>query len=361
MEIKVAFYGATVKELRRAWRQAVEQGNRRLVLRLSALLSLSDGATVAEVAARVGVSASSVYAWLRAFIVRRFESWGYGTAPGRPSKLTPTQKARLKDLVAAGPLAAGYPTGCWSGLLLQDLIYREFGHLYNAHYVCTLLHNLGFSYQKARFVSDHLDTERRRVWLTETWPGIVRLARQRGALLLFGDEASFAQWGSLSYTWAPIGQQPLVPTCGRRKAYKVFGLIDYCGGRLFCQGHSGRFTAQSYCAFLASVLAATDQPLILIQDGAPYHTAAATKEFIAAHADRLTVYQLPSYSPDYNPIEHLWKNMKRRTTHNRYFPEFEALCTSVEEGLAYFQARPSEVKRLMGTYLDHIADLDIAA
>ncbi len=263
--------------------------------------------------------------------------------------------------MAAGPLAAGYPTGCWSSLLLQDLIWREFGHLYNAHYVCTLLRNLGFSFQKARFVSDHLDAERRRVWLDQEWPAIVRLARQRGALLLFGDEASFAQWGSLAYTWAPRGQQPLVLTCGRRKAYKVFGLIDYFSGRLFCHGQTERFTAQSYCAFLRTVLAATTQPLILIQDGAKYHTAAATKEFFAAHAARLAVYQLPSYSPDYNPIEHLWKNMKKRTTHNRYFPEFALVCASVEEGLAYFQAHPAEVKQLMGTYLDHMADLPKAA
>ena len=165
----------------------------------------------------------------------------------------------------------------------------------------------------------------------------------------------------MSYTWAPRGQQPLVLTCGKRKAYKVFGLIDYFTGRLFSHGQTERFTAQRYCAFLATVLATTTQPLMLIQDGAKYHTAAATKEFFAAHADRLSVYQLPSYSPDYNPIEHLWKNMKRRTTHNRYFPEFALVCASVEEGLAYFQAHPREVKRLMGTYLDHMAGLDVAA
>jgi len=275
--------------------------------------------------------------------------------------LTPTQRERLKGLVAAGPLAAGYPTGCWSSALLQDLVYRTFGQCYNIHYLCTLLHNLGFSYQKARFVSDHLDEERRRVWIQEEWPAILRQARQRGALLLFGDEASFAQWGSLSYTWAPVGQQPLIPTCGKRKAYKVFGLIDYFTGRLFSHGQTERFTAATYCAFLDTVLDATDQPLMLIQDGARYHTAAATTEFIAAHADRLSVYQLPSYSPDYNPIEHLWKNMKKRTTHNRYFPEFDLVCDSVEEGLAYFQAHPAEVKRLMGTYLDQMAQLAIAA
>ena len=361
MKIKVAFYPTTVKELRMAWQEAVRRGHRRLVTRITALLYVSEGVAVAEVAERVGVSRATVYAWLRAFILQRFASLRYGASPGRPSKLTPTQKARLMEMLRAGPLAAGYPTGCWSSLILQDLIYRAFARLYNAHYVCALLRNLGFSYQKARFVSDHLDAERRRTWLAVEWPAIVRLAQQRGALLLFGDEASFAQWGSLAYTWAPRGEQPLVLTCGRRKAYKVFGLIDYVTGRLFYQGQTERFTAQSYCAFLTTVLATTDRPILLIQDGAKYHTARATTEFLAAHADRLTVYQLPSYSPDYNPIEHLWKNMKRRTTHNRYFPEFALVCASVEEGLAYFQAHPAEVKHLMGTYLDHLAGLDLAA
>ena len=357
MDITVHFCGPTVKQLRRAWQDAVQRGQGRLIRQITALLEVGTGGTVAQAAEHVGVSASTVYRWLQAFLLQRGDSLRYGTAPGRPSKLTPTHKARLQELVAAGPLAAGYPTGCWSSVLLQDLIYREFGRLYNAHYVCTLLRNLGFSFQKARFVSAHLDEECRRTWLAAEWPAIVRLARQRGALLLYGDEASFAQWGSLAYTWAPRGQQPLVLTCGRRRAYKVFGLIDYFTGRLFYHGQTERFTAQSYCAFLATVLAQTDQPLLLIQDGAKYHTAAATKDFMAAHVDRLSVYQLPSYSPDYNPIEHLWKNMKRRTTHNRYFPEFAMVCTSVEEGLAYFHAHPAEVKQLMGTYLDHMAGL----
>lgn len=361
MEIKVAFYGETVKELRRRWRVALDRGQGRLALRVSALVELSDGRSVAEVAERSGVGLSTVYAWRAAFIVGRFASLGYGTAPGRPSKLTPSQKDRLRALVAAGPLAVGYPTGCWSALLLQDLIYREFGHLYNAHYLCALLRNLGFSYQKARFVSDHLAEDRRRVWLQEGWPAILRQARATTSLLLFGDEASFAQWGSLSYTWAPMGCQPLVPTCGKRKAYKVFGLIDYMTGRLFARGQTERFTAASYCAFLAEVLTATEEPLILIQDGANYHTAAATQAFIAQHADRLTVHRLPSYSPDDNPIEHLWKNMKKRTTHNRYVPDFALVCASVDEGLAYFQAHPDEVTRLMGTYLDQMAPRPCAA
>lgn len=282
-------------------------------------------------------------------------------SPGRPAKLTAAQKQHLCDLISAGPEAAGYDTGCWNSALIQDLIWREFRRLYNVQYLSELLRNLGFSYQKARFVSDHLDEACRQRWLQVEWPAIRQTAQRRKALLLFGDEASFAQWGSLGYTWAKRGTQPLVKTCGKRKGYKVLGLIEYFTGRLFYEAGSGRFTARRYCDFLASVLSATEQPIMLIQDGARYHTAHETQRFIAQQAARLTVYQLPSYSPDYNPIEHLWRNVKREKTHNRYFPTFEALTEAVETGLTYFQHHAGEVKQLMGTYLEQMAGLALAA
>ena len=73
------------------------------------------------------------------------------------------------------------------------------------------------------------------------------------------------------------------------------------------------------------------------------------------------MYQLPSYSPDYNPIEHLWRNVKREKTHTRYFPTFDTLTQAVEEGLSAFQADPAAVKQLMGTHLDEKAACPQAA
>jgi transposase len=94
------------------------------------------------------------------------------------------------------------------------------------------------------------------------------------------------------------------------------------------------------------------QKVMVVQDGARYHTARATTEFIADHSARLSVYQLPAYSPDYNPIEHLWRRMKRKATHNRYFEDFEVLIASVEAALDELVAKPSEVLALAGTILD---------
>jgi hypothetical protein len=124
----------------------------------------------------------------------------------------------LAEVIKARPQDSIYTSGCWNTPMMQDLIQRRFGVEYHPHSICTLLKNLGFSYQKARFVSDHLNEAQRLEWRQKRWPQIVRQARQRQALLLFGDEASFAQWGSLSYTWAPQGQQPEVRISGKRKA-----------------------------------------------------------------------------------------------------------------------------------------------
>ena len=174
----------------------------------------------------------------------------------------------MAELIKAGPQEAGYESGCWSALIIQDLILGRFGVEYHPHYICTLLNNMGFSFQKARFVSGHLDEETRIQWMTETWPKILSMASKLKAMVLFGDEASFAQWGSLSYTWAPKGHQPTIKTSGKRKGYKVFGLIDYFSGHFFYKAQTGRFNSESYACFLLEVLTQTNQHIILIQDGA---------------------------------------------------------------------------------------------
>jgi transposase len=230
--------------------------------------------------------------------------------------------------------------------MIQQLISDRFGVSDNIFYIAQLRKNFGFSYQKAAFVSDHLHEQKRQEWRTTTWPQILRRATERQALLLFGDEASFPQWGTLTYTWARRGQQPQVKTSGKRKGYKVFGGIDSFTGQLFYQGQEGRLNSATYIAFLTRVLARTTQFIILIQDGAKYHTSTETKAFFAQEAARLQVVQLPTYSPDYNPIEKLWKKIKQQDTHLHYFPTFEALTDKVEQALLKFANIPEEILAL---------------
>jgi transposase len=353
MRIRIQVSTATVQALHRRLQQAYQHDDVRVVRRTTVLLDLLVHHMPVEVLCEQwGLSPACIYGWRQAFLLRGMDSLVYRHGGGRRPKLTAKQKKRLVELIEAGPLVVGCETACWTSVLIRVLIWREFGVLYNCQYVCTLLHNLGFSFQKARFVSDHLDTAKRLAWLVEQWPAIFRAAKRCHGLILFEDEASFAQWGSLSYTWARRGRQPEVKTSGKRKGYKVFGAIEYFSGRLFYQGIEGRFTSDSYQGFLRMILTHTTEHLFLIHDGARYHTSQATQQFLETHRERITAYPLPSYSPDYNPIEYLWKKTKKRATHNQYFKEFAALTVSVDKALAYFATHPDMVLGLFGLYCE---------
>jgi transposase len=351
--LRIQLSRTTVKDLHSRLQHAYQRDDVRLVRRITVLLALLvHRVPMAVLCERWGLSPSCLYAWQQAFLLRGMDSLGYGPSGGRPPKLTPRQKQRLVELIEAGALVVGCETACWNSVLIRGLIWREFGVLYNRHYVCTMLHNLGCSFQKARFVSDHLDAVKRLAWLGEQWPAIFRAAKRCKGLILFEDEARFAQWGSLSYTWARRGHQPEVPTSGKRKGYKVFGAIEYFSGRLFSQGIEGRFNSENYQAFLQRIMEHTTEHLFLIHDGARYHTSASTQAFLATHRERITEHPLPSYSPDYNPMEYLWKKTKQRATHNQYFKEFLALTVAVDKALAYFATHPDTVLGLFGRYCE---------
>jgi transposase len=351
----------TRKQLYRRLQQAYASGSLKLVKRIHALLALAQSQSVREVAEMLSLGEQTVRDYRNQYLFKGMASLVYEAPPGRPSKLTKTQRQQLAEWLKASPQDSGYTSGCWNTPMIQDLIQRQFGVEYHPHYLCTLLKNMGFSYQKARFVSDHLNEAKRLEWRQTRWPKIVRQARQKKALLLFGDEASFAQWGSLSYTWAPKGQQPEVPTSGKRKAYKVFGLIDYFSGRFFYKTHAGRFNSASYAAFLLDVLAQTTQHVVVIQDGARYHTSKAMQQFFATHAERLTIEPLPAYSPDFNPIEHLWKKVKKEATHLKHFPEFTDLQQEVDRALLHFAQTTHEITVLMARYCEKLGKVDKAA
>ena len=138
------------KQVTATLRQAYQAGDRRLVRRVSALLALGRGetvasSTVASSAETLGISRASVSAWLKTWLVEGVAGLRVQWRGGRPSKLTRTHKRRLVELVKAGPQTAsfptGCPTGCWNALLIQQVIYREFGVVYKAHSLAAWLKN----------------------------------------------------------------------------------------------------------------------------------------------------------------------------------------------------------------------------
>ena len=399
--ITLSFSKSILEKLQDNLLIALRLSNIRLYRLANALLWFAEGVGVKEIAKRMGVHIKTIINWLTTFMHKGMvwlTSQHY-QGRGRKEKLTKAQQKKLVELIKGGPEASGFHCGIWNSAMIAEIIWLKFEVRYNLNYLSSLLKKLGLSYQKARFISDRQEEETyqiaRKKWLEETLPAIIKKAEAENSVVLFGDEVSFAMWGSLARTWAPIGQQPTVKTTGIRKGLKMLGTIELKGGNFQYQQSlayvlkpkslkllkeaklpaellallktlkneqyatqqqflnalnaiansqliteyqavilqhtetSGRFNGESYVEFLKQLLAYYKGKIILIEDGAPYHGSNVVNEFKSANVDRLTIERLPAFSPDYNPIEKLWKNTKRDSTHMKYFKSFEDLHDSV--------------------------------
>lgn len=348
--IRIGISSKTQAKLKEKQAIAEKSGDLRLYKKITAILSISEGFSLSEAASLFEVSVETVRVWIRDFLQLGLSSLFIIKPNGRPPKLTKKQKGELEQVIIDGPEAAGYPGQCWRSPMIQDLIHSKFKVLYSVGYIAELLKNMGFSFQKAQFESGHLNEWRRKEWLWKTWPDLLQKARETGGYILFGDEASFPQWGTLNFTWAKKGVTPVVKTSGSRRGYKIFGLIEYFTGKFYCQAQEERLDSKSYIHFLESVLDKTKRHLFIIHDGSGYHTSEEVQRFFDDNNDRITGAQLPPYSPDYNPIEKLWKKIKEKGTHLHYFPTFESLKDKVDLMLSMFEVECKEVLSLFGFY-----------
>lgn len=338
------------KDLRYRLDYSEKSGDVREVKRCLTVLAIFNGQEINEIAETLQISIEAIRQWLNKFLREGIISLINKPVSGRPPKLNERQRMELYEMIVQGPGASGFPGACWRTPMIKYLIEKKFKISYSTKYLSELLHNMGLSYQKATFVAAKRDEELRIEWLQKIWPKILKLSKNKNSQILFGDEASFPQWGTLNYTWAPIGEQPVIQTSGTRKSYKVFGLIDYNSGRFYHKGYEEKLNSDSYKTFLLEVLSKTRQHIILVQDGAPYHTSKEMRVFFKKYEHRLTVYQLPKFSPDYNPIEKLWKKIKQAGTHLQYFPTFDSLILKVEDMLELFSNTKKEVLALFGFY-----------
>jgi len=109
---------------------------------------LKTGASITEVARRLGCSHSSVILWRDTVRRRGLTALQAKPAPGRPPKLTARQRAKLPRLLLRGASAWGFETELWTTRRIATVIQRELGvRLHRAH-VGRVLTALDWSCQK---------------------------------------------------------------------------------------------------------------------------------------------------------------------------------------------------------------------
>jgi len=140
--------------------------------RRRALALLDRGLSLSEVARRIDCRASSVMRWRDTRDRVGEKVFEVGASPGRPARLTPSQKRRLIRLLLKGPIAHGYTTDVWTCSRIARLIRREFRVRYHRDHMGRLMRQLGWSYQKPERRALERDEEKIDRWKREHWPRV---------------------------------------------------------------------------------------------------------------------------------------------------------------------------------------------
>jgi transposase len=132
---------------------------------------------------------------------------------------------------------------------------------------------------------------------------------KEGATIYFADEAGIRSDYHAGTTWAPVGQTPVVHNTGARYSVNMISAVTAQGALRFTVGE-GTVNAEVFIDFCKRLLHDASGPVYLIVDGHPAHRAKATSAFVASTDGRLRLFFLPGYSPELNPDEWVWKNVK---------------------------------------------------
>jgi transposase InsO family protein len=181
--------------------------------------------------------------------------------------------------------------------------------------------------------------------------------------VLSQDEARFPLVPTLCTTLGVKGHRPVVGTWDKKDVVYSFAALNVVTGQLTTRllespAAVKRRTGQSKTARLQQAFAAhlrdiarvypatLGKPVILTIDNAPWHQGTALTEVLAAHP-QLRLYRLPSYSPQLNLIERLWRVLRRRATHNRLFLTMAALRSALRASFCYFHTMRHKVLSLL--------------
>jgi transposase len=189
---------------------------------------------------------------------------------------------------------------------------------------------------------------------------MVEINDNNSLILVFQDEVHFMVQATITAGWFKKGSRPKVKSFPGKDKVAYSGFVIPEDGRLFvCK--PDWFNTKSTIASLREFLAVCPPPegkkYAIVMDNASWHRAAqkAIGEGSLRHpayydiSDYVVFIKMPPYSPDFNPIEQVWRITRRENTHNRFFEGKSELEAIVDSAFAAWM-KPNEQLRSLCSF-----------
>lgn len=289
------------------------------------------------VAAAFEVGRSTVYGWWSAYRQKGEESFVVKRSPGGKTKLSVPQVAKLRSLVLdKDPRQLRFDFALWTRDMVRTLIKERFGVEMSRQGTANLLRRMGLSPQRPLVRAYEQDPEAAERWRTEQYPKIAAAAKSSRAQIFFCDEAGVRTDHHAGTTWGEVGKTPVIKGTGQRKSLNMISAVSPKGKLHFT--FAGRVNSESFIEYLKLLLHDIPGKIFLILDGHSAHKSAKTKAFVESTRGRLTLFYLPPYSPELNPDEWVWHNIKHDRVGKMAARSLEEMKAGIDKAVERLQA-----------------------
>lgn len=315
-----------------------QQRERKVADRLRVVLYKGDGQTNQAIATLLQMSRTQVKKVLSRYggggVKALLQADHYqGSAP----KLTESQQQALTIELKTHIYVSAQQVVAW--------IEAQWQVTYEVSSVQKLLKRLGFTYKKNRLVPSQADPTLQEQFVH--WYAGLCARLGPNDRVYFGDAAHFKHNAEAGYAWSPSGEPFRIPSNSGRQRYNVLGAYaprQHECVVLLTQDNITQATLVEFLALLRSHHQDAGQ-LYLLLDNARYNHTQAVAE--AARLHRILLDFLPPYSPNLNPIERLWKFVRKYFFKDKYRSSFADFCSQLQQFFANLEPYRSQLASLI--------------
>jgi transposase len=204
----------------------------------------------------------------------------------------------------------------WTLRRLANAVEQKFGRKVSRETLRRVLHKAKLSWKKAKKILGRADLEQRKAFVVEIRKLLDDVLRDEQLVLAYIDEAHVHQDADLGYGWSPRGERLYVASSspGLKAKVSLYGIYVYSEPAVHIWPYeraNGVLTLEVLERLRREY---GTRPITVVWDGASYHRS----ELVRAAAERLaiTLVRLPPYSPDFMPVEPLWRWLREEVTYN---------------------------------------------
>ena len=269
---------------------------------------------------------------------------------GRPKKsgkrLSDEQESRIiRMLIDTTPEQLKFKFALWTREAVKQLILRELDVDMPISTVGDYLAKWQFTSKKPIKRAYERKDSATKAWLEEIYPKIKKEAKKDNADIWWADETACQNLANNLKGYAPIGthNKPILEHSAKRFKINMISAITNTGKSMFSL-YDESIKINSFIEFCKKVIDSNNgKKVFLIVDNLRVHHAKLVKVWEEENKDKIKLFYLPAYSPDYNPDEYLNQDYKQSANKYELPTTQKELRNNTEKYMLSLQQNPQKV------------------